>query len=104
MAAVFGLVGPYWSVYLRSSRLFADYHTGGATFFMLILVLLFNVLLGVVWRRARLSVRELLFITAMMFASGSIATSGTVAYFVPSLASPHYRTDGPDPEVMKHAS
>ena len=103
MAAVIGLAGPYWTVYLRSSRLWADYHTGGATFFMILVFLLFNVLIGRFWRAARLRARELMFITAMMFASGSIATSGTLAYFIPALAAPHYRADaGNTAPLLEH--
>jgi len=101
MAAVIGLAGPYWTVYLGSSRMFRDYHTGGATFLMLALVLVFNVVIGRFWRRARLTAAELMFITAMMFASGSIVSSGTVAHFVPALAAPHYRADAGNTELVK---
>jgi len=101
MALIIGLSGPYWTVYLGSSRLWADYHTQGATFFMLLLFLLCNVFLGSFWRAARLKARELMFITAMMFAGGSIITSGTVAYLVPALAAPHYRADAGDTELIK---
>lgn len=93
MAAVIGVCGPYWTVYLRSSRLFADYHTAGATFFLIIVVLVFNVMLGLLWRGFRLKAHELMFVTAMMFASGAIVTSGTIAYFVPAIAAPYYRED-----------
>ena len=93
MAAVIGAAGPYWTVYLKSSRLFADYHTAGATFFLVVVVVVFNVVFGLLWRRFRLRAHELMFITAMMFASGAIVTSGTLAYFIPAIAAPHYRED-----------
>jgi uncharacterized protein DUF6785/uncharacterized protein DUF6784 len=93
LAAIIGLTGPYWFVYLRSSRLWMDYHTGGVVFFLLVLMVFFNVIVGRVWKRARLRGHELMFIAAMMFASGSIASSGLVAYFVPSIAKLHYEAD-----------
>jgi len=93
LAAVIGVTGPYWFIYLRSSRLWMDYHTGGVVFFLLVLMVFFNAIVGKVWKRARLRSYELMFIAAMMFASGSIASSGLLAYFVPSIAKLHYEAD-----------
>jgi len=90
LCVVIGLAGPYWTIYLQSSRMFADYHTAGATFFLFFLFLLFNVVLARLWRRAALSAAELTGIGAMMLAGGSIATSGLTAYFIPAISSAYY--------------
>jgi hypothetical protein len=101
MAVIIGLIAPWWTGYLQSSRMFADYHTAGATFFLVVLGLLFNFGIGLLWRRARLTARELLFVTAMMFASGCIATSGTISYLIPAIAAPHYRQWAGDPAQFR---
>ncbi|MGD2173821.1 MAG: hypothetical protein PVJ27_00315 [Candidatus Brocadiaceae bacterium] len=90
LCGLIGLAGPYWCLYLMSSSLFADYHTGGATFSLLALLLLFNVLLALLWKGFRLHGRELRFITAMTLTSGSIVTSGLVAYLIPGMTAPYY--------------
>ncbi len=41
-----GSAGPYWTIHLQSSRLDADYHTAGATFFLFVLFLIFSLGLG----------------------------------------------------------
>jgi hypothetical protein len=87
MCALIGLAGPYWTIYLQTSRLFADYHTAGATFFIFVLFVLFNVALAFVWRRFALKPGELMAIGAMMLVGGSIVTSGLIAYFIPSITS-----------------
>lgn len=90
MCAVIGLAGPYWTIYLQSSRMFADYHTAGATFFLLFLFLFFNVVLGFFWKKLALRADELMAVGAMMLVGGSIATSGLIAYFFPAITSPYY--------------
>jgi hypothetical protein len=87
MCAIIGLAGPYWTIYMQTSRMFADYHTAGATFFIFILFILFNVILAFVWRRFALRPGELMAICAMMLVGGSIVSSGLIAYFIPSISS-----------------
>ncbi|KPK59855.1 MAG: hypothetical protein AMK73_08415 [Planctomycetes bacterium SM23_32] len=87
MCAIIGVSGPYWTIYLQSSRLYADYHTAGATFFLFVLFLLFNVVLGLFWKQLALRTDELMVTGAMMLVGGSIVTSGLVAYFIPSISS-----------------
>lgn len=89
MAAVIGFAGPWWTGYRHSYR-FTDHHNGGVTFLIVSVGILFNFGIGLFWRRARFSARELLFITAMMFASASISVTGTVAHLIPAIAAPHY--------------
>jgi hypothetical protein len=93
MAAVIGTAEPYLTVYMQSSYLFTDYHEGGAAFFVVALFLPLNVLLSRLYRSAALSAEELLFITAMMFASGSMVTSGGATHMVPILSSCYYYAD-----------
>ncbi len=85
-----GLAGPYWCFYLMSSSLFADYHLAGAIFGLLVLVLIFNVALARLWRRLRLGGGELRYVTAMTLTSGSIVTSGLIAYLIPGMTAPFY--------------
>ncbi|MFO7956934.1 MAG: DUF6785 family protein [Candidatus Brocadiia bacterium] len=92
ICGLFGLAGPYWCFYLMSSSMFSDYHTAGATFALLMLALVFNAGLVFVWRRLRLSGGELRFITAMTLTSGSIVTSGLIAYLIPGMTSPYYHS------------
>jgi hypothetical protein len=87
MCVVIGLSGPYWTIYLQSSRLYADYHTAGATFFLFLLFLIFNLALGSAWKRLALRTDELMVIGAMMLVGGSIATSGLIGYLIPSMTS-----------------
>ena len=42
LAAVIGTAEPYLTVYLVSSYLFTDFHSGGAAFFVIVLFLIFN--------------------------------------------------------------
>ena len=105
MAVVIGLFEPYLTIYLASSYLFTDYHSGGASFLIAVIFLLLNALpMGVahlvIWlggpdyrgavRRFSLSTQELLFVTALMIVSGSIVTSGGVVHLVPMMSSAHY--------------
>lgn len=90
MSAVIGLHAPYWTIYLQSSRMYADYHTGGAAFWLFVILLL-NVPLLFVWRRMALRAEELMVVAGMMFISGSIASSGLIAHFVPTITSAYYR-------------
>jgi len=69
VCGLFGLAGAYWCFYLMSSSMFSDYHTAGARFAVLVLALVFNAGFVFVWRRLRLSVGELRFITAMTLTS-----------------------------------
>ena len=89
MCIVIGLVGPYWSVFLMSSRMFADYHTAGATFFLFILLVVFNLGLGRLWRPLAFRAGELMAVTAMMLVGGSIVSSGLIAYFIPGMTAPY---------------
>jgi hypothetical protein len=93
LAAVIGTAEPYLTVYLISSYLFTDFHSGGAAFFVIALFLIFNVGRRFIWKRATLSADELLFVTAMMFASGSMVTSGGATHMVPLLSSVYYHAD-----------
>lgn len=90
MSLLIGLHAPYWSVYLGSSRMYADYHTGGAAFWAFLLLIVFNLVLGKLWRPLTLKAEELMTITAMMFISGSIASSGLLAHFVPTITRVYY--------------
>ncbi len=93
LAAIIGTAEPYLTAYLSSSYLFTDFHEGGASFFVLVLFLFVNLGLGFLWEGFRLSADELLFITAMMFASGSMVTSGGTTHMVPLLTSVYYNAD-----------
>ncbi|MFW6189723.1 MAG: DUF6785 family protein [Planctomycetota bacterium] len=86
-----GVAGPYWTLYLQTSRLWADYHTAGATFFLFALLLVFNFGLGRLWRGFALRAGELMVVGAMLLVGGSIVTSGLVAYFIPAITSVYYR-------------
>ncbi|MFW6189123.1 MAG: DUF6785 family protein [Planctomycetota bacterium] len=90
MALLVGLHAPYWSVYLQSSRMYADYHTGGAAFWALVLLVVLNLGLGRLWKPLALRAEELMTVTAMTFISGSIASSGLLAHFVPMLSRVYY--------------
>jgi len=88
-----GVAGPYLTLYLQSSRMFADYHTGGASFCLFALLILFNFGVGLLlpWLRFRAS--ELMAMGAMMLTGGAIVTSGLVAYFIPAISSVYYRAN-----------
>jgi hypothetical protein len=90
LCAVIGVAGPYWTIYLQSSRMFEDYHTAGATFFLFVLFVVFNLGLARLWRAFALREHELMAIGAMMLVGGSIATSGLIAYFIPAITSAYY--------------
>ncbi len=87
MCALIGLAGPYWTIYLQTSRMFADYHTAGATFGLFLLFLVFNLGLGTLWKRLALRTDEMMAVGAMMLVGGSIVSSGLIAYFIPSISS-----------------
>ncbi len=89
LCGVIGLAGPYWTIYLQSSRMFEDYHTAGASF-LLFLILVPNLALRAIWRPLGLQRHELMAVGAMMLVGGSIATSGLVAYFMPAISSVYY--------------
>ncbi len=90
MCVLIAFAGPYWTFYLQTSRMFADYHLAGATFGLFILFVVFNLGLGTLWRGFAFSAHELMVVGAMMMVGGSIVTSGVLAYFIPTLAAPHY--------------
>jgi hypothetical protein len=46
LCAVSAVMAPYWTLYLQTSRLYADYHTAGATFFLFVLLVICNFLVG----------------------------------------------------------
>ncbi len=85
-----GLAGPYWTVYRMLSGMFADYHAAGPVFCLLTAILFFNILLGLLSRRLRLSGGELRVITAMCITSGAIVVSGLIAYLIPGMTAPYY--------------
>ncbi len=89
LCGIIGLAGPYWTIYLQSSRMFADYHTAGATF-LLFLILIPNFVLRAIWKPLGLRMHELMTVGAMMLVGGSIATSGLIAYFMPAISSAYY--------------
>ena len=93
MCIVISVADPYWVFYLHSSTLFLDYSVGGAMFFLLVLVLLFNGFVGVLWKRAALSSGELVVVMAMMMVAGAITTMGLVGYLVPNITAPYYLAD-----------
>ncbi len=93
LCAVTGLAGPYWTIYLQSSRLYADYHTAGATFFLFAVFLVFNLGLRWLWRPLALRTDELMTIGAMLLVGGSIVSSGLIAYFIPSMSSAYNLAD-----------
>ncbi len=105
MAVVIGLTESYLTIYLSSSYLFTDYHSGGASFLIAVVFLLLNALpMAVAWvlwrltqvdvratvRRLTLSTQELLFVTALMITAGSVVTSGAVVHMVPMMSSAYY--------------
>ncbi|MGD2173819.1 MAG: hypothetical protein PVJ27_00305 [Candidatus Brocadiaceae bacterium] len=90
LCVVCGVAGSYWTVYLQSSRMFADYHTAGASFFLFWLLVIFTLGLGRLWAPLRLRTDELMAVGAMMLVGGSIVSSGLVAYLIPSLSAPYY--------------
>ncbi len=93
MSVLIGVHGSYWTIYLRSSRMYADYHTGGAAFWLFVLFVVFNLVLSRLWKRLAFSAQELMVITAMMFISGSIISSGLVAHFVPMISAVYYQAN-----------
>ncbi len=114
LCVVSALAAPYWTLYLQTSRLYADYHTAGATFFLFLLLVICNYLIGGLlanafgWLEPRasffgdvsyalrcvvLKVHELMAIGAMMLVGGSILSSGLIAYFIPSISSVYYRAN-----------
>ncbi len=90
LCLVVGVFEPYLTIYMSSSYLFTDYHLGGATFFVLALLLFVNLLPALLWRRVLLSQGELLVIVAMVFAGGSVATSGGTVHLIPLMSSAQY--------------
>ena len=105
MAIVIGLAEPYLTIYLSSSYLFTDYHSGGASFLIAVAFLLLNALpMGlahvVIWlggpdyraavRPFGLSTQEMLFVAALMIVAGSVVTSGGVVHTVPMMSSAYY--------------
>ena len=111
LCVVSALADPYWTIYLQTSRLYADYHMAGATFFLFVLLVVCNFLTGRLlsglcarvargWspllalserlRCVALHDHELMAIGAMMLVSGSILSSGLVAYLIPSISSVYY--------------
>jgi hypothetical protein len=90
LAALVGLTEPYLTVYLSSSYMFNDYHSGGASFLVFVVFVLFNLLLGRVWGRLKLSAHELTVVAALLFVAGSCVTSGGVTHMVPLLSAAYY--------------
>ncbi len=114
LCAVSALAAPYWTLYLQTSRLYADYHTAGATFFLFVLLIICNYFVGGLLadafrelgrflpplkavgrllRRVVLKAHELMAVGAMMLVGGSILSSGLIAYFIPSISSVYYRAN-----------
>ncbi|MFO7957836.1 MAG: DUF6785 family protein [Candidatus Brocadiia bacterium] len=93
LSVLIGVAEPYLTIYLNSSYLFTDYHEGGAAFFIGVLFILFNVVLAALWKGLALTKHELLFIAAMMFASGSVVTSGGVTHLIPMMSSVYYHAN-----------
>jgi len=93
LCVVGGIAGPYWTLYLQTSRLYADYHTAGATFFLFALLIVCNFGLGRLWEGFSLRASELMAIGAMLLVGGSILSSGLIAYFIPSISSVYYRAN-----------
>jgi hypothetical protein len=90
MCVAIGVADPYWTFYLHSSTLFLDYSVAGAVFLLFLLVLIVNGGVGMLWRRAALSERELLTVTGMMLVGGAITTMGLVGYLIPNITAPYY--------------
>ncbi len=93
LVVIIGVAEPYLTIYLNSSYLFTDYHQGGAAFFIGVLFLLFNIALVTLWKGFALSKHELLFIAAMMFAGGSVVTSGGVTHLMPLISAAYYHAN-----------
>ncbi|MFO8008280.1 MAG: DUF6785 family protein [Candidatus Brocadiia bacterium] len=83
-----GIAGPYWTFYLQSSRMFADYHTAGASFLLFALVVVLNFGVGRLWRRLALQPEELMAVGAMLLVGGAVVSSGLVGYLIPALTGP----------------
>jgi len=90
MCGLIGLAGPYWTFYLHSSTLFLDYSVAGATFFLFLLVLVGNGVVGQFAPRLALRRAELVAVTAMMLVGGAITTMGLVGYLIPNITAPYY--------------
>jgi len=90
MCVIMGITGPYWRFYLHGSLLYADYSMGGVLFFLFVLVLLLNGLLGRFWPGVVLKPGELVVVGVMMFAGGSVACMGLVRYFASTITGPYY--------------
>ena len=93
LCIVSAVADPYWTLYLQTSRLYADYHTAGATFFLFVLLVVCNFGLGRLWKGFGLRASELMAIGAMMLVGGSILSSGLIAYFIPAISSVYERAN-----------
>jgi len=90
MCLVIGILDPTWTFYIHSSMLFLDYSVGGAMFFLFLLVLIINGVLGKVWRKVAFRSGEMVVVTVMMLVAGAITTMGLTGYLVPNMTSPYY--------------
>jgi len=90
MSFIIGIAGPYWTFYLGTGYLFPDYSVGGAIFFLFVLVLISNGVLGTVWKPLALKPGELVVVAGMMLIAGAITTMGLVGYLIPNITAPYY--------------
>jgi len=93
LCVVIGIVGPYWTMYLKTSTLFLDYSVAGAMFLLFVVMLLSNALLGVVWRGLALAPGELVVVMAMMLVGGAITDMGLTGYLIPTITTPYALAD-----------
>ena len=90
MCFVIGVIAPYWNFYLHTSYMFLDYSVGGAMFFLFLLVLVLNGIVGQFWKGAAFSPGEMVVVMAMMLVAGGITTMGLVGYLLPNITAPYY--------------
>ena len=90
MCLLIGIIDPYWVFYVKTSSLFFDYSVGGAIFLLFLLLMIFNALLGKIWRGFALRPGEFVTVTAMMLAGGAVSTMGLVGFLIPNITAPYY--------------
>ena len=90
MCCAIAVIGPYWTFYLQTSLLFLDYSVGGTMFFLFLLVLVLNGVVGQFWKAAAFRPGEMAVVMAMMLVAGGITTMGLVGYLVPNITAPYY--------------
>ena len=90
MCVLISILGPTWCYFLHSSNLFLNYSMGGAMFFLFLLVLVINGVLGMLWRRLAFRPGEMVVVAAMMLIASAITTLGLSGNLIPNMTAPYY--------------